>query len=327
MRLLLWALCALSAPAFAQVAATATPTATKKKDDAAFLGGKWYGTAEVRHHINTYYDQEGYYARQEPSTHVRLQLGAQFYDGMVDAYATLGVFKIPETQEIMQRRPEVAVDLYPYRNEYFTLTQYNLLQLPVKAQSTVPMNEDDRAETLLDDSASYTFGLAPTGHLPFQAIQAKFDVQLGLDGWTRLYSRRQYTTDVRPADDEEDDDLALTTAPEEQAPLEDTAMHYRSQAFGGIGLSPVNMRDLSTNVSAHYQSRFDPRYERDEEGSVDYKYGVTRYSYYKIRLRYEINDRLAVTNDFYNFFDGAFQGKREGEDRRFRNIARLSCKL
>lgn len=320
--IVLGGLLAYAGPAAAQVAAN-------KKADGGFLGGKWYGTTEMRHHLNTYYDAEGAYNRQEPSTHARLQLGAQFYEGMLDVYTTLGVFKIPETQQIMQRRPEVALDYYPLRGEYVALLQYNLVQLPVKQSATIPMSEDERAEAALDPGTVFTLGLAPSVKVPFVAFDSRFDLKAGLDGWTRMYSRRQYLSNAKqPADEDGGDDadpFALSTVDGE--PIEDGALHYRSQVMSGVGFAPSGFKPFTAEATAHYQSRFDPRYRRDEAGNVGHHYGVDRYSYYRARLRYEITERIAVTNDFYHFFDGAFEAKREGEDRRFRNIARLSCKL
>lgn len=303
--------------------------AAAKKQEGGLLGGKWYGTAEVRHHVNTYYDQAGFYARQEPSTHVRLQLGAQFYEGLIDAYATLGVFKIPETQQIMQRQPELAFDLYPYRGQYLTVLQYNLLQLPVKEAATAPVSEDDRSsETQATRGTVYTIGLAPTFKVPVPVGSTRVDFKGGFDGWTRLYSRRQYVEGMSDEDDEGRFGLSTGAADTgDQEPIEDYAMHYRSQILAGAAIEPSMTKGFTGELTAHHHSRFDPRYVRDQEGTVDYEYGATRYSYYRIRLRYELTERLAITNDFYHFFDGAFQAKRDGDDRRFRNIMRLSCKL
>lgn len=310
----------LATQAVAQVAA-------KKQDAGGVLGGKWYGTAELRHHVNTYYDTEGYYSRQEPSTHVRMQLGAQFYEGMIDAYATLGVFKIPETQQIMQRQPELALDFYPLRGQYFTILQYNLLQLPVKSEATVPTNEDDRSyDPQSSESTIYTFGIAPSFKFPIAAGSSRIDLKTGADAWTRLYSRRQYVEDTTYVADEDEGRLGLAAESDDE-PIEDYAMHYRTQVLAGAAIEPGITKGFTTELTAHHHSRFDPKYTRDESGSIDYEYGATRYSYYRVRLRYEITERIAVTNDFYHFFDGAFQSKREGEDRRFRNIARVTCKL
>jgi hypothetical protein len=34
-----------------------------------------------------------------------------------------------------------------------------------------------------------------------------------------------------------------------------------------------------------------------------------------------------VVNELYAYYDGLFQEQRKGDDRRFRNVARLTCKL
>src|SRR4051812_11969638 len=67
-----------------------SPSLKATKQESLPVPGKWYGAVEVRHHVSTYYDQDGAYAHQMPSLHVRAQVGAQFYDGMVDIYGTFG---------------------------------------------------------------------------------------------------------------------------------------------------------------------------------------------------------------------------------------------
>jgi hypothetical protein len=296
-------------------------------------GPRWYGTVELRHHINTYYQPDGGYGHEEPSLHARLQVGAQMYDGMVDAYATLGVFKIPETQEVMQRQPELSLDLYPYRNQYFTLLQYNLLRMPVKSSATVTAPDDEEKEQATE-STMLLFGVAPVARLPLDFEHARVELKTGVDGWTRLYSRRQYTTTTPvPMDDPDDDHFSLTdegapTTVGGGEPIEDYAMHYDLEGMTGFGVSPAFARGLLFEGTVHHHSRFEPRYYRDEaDQSVSYDYAVERYSFYRIRLRYDLTDRLSIANDFYHFHDGFFAENRKGEDRRFRNVARVTCKL
>jgi hypothetical protein len=326
---LLFGILGLSTAASAQVAAT------KKADNP--LGAKFYATAELRHHLNTYYDSTGYYAHQEPSTHARIQAGAQLYEGFVDVYGTLGVFKIPRTQQVMQRRPELAADVHLLQSEYATIMQYNIVQFPIREEAAGPMAEDDKTDGF-NAGVVYTLGLTPTVKWPIPTTAGKGEVKLGADGWTRVYSRRQYTEDYGPAFDGEDDGTGrdgLGLAPEgedagpgtDAEPIEDYAPHYQAQVFAGGSFASTLVRGSLAEVTGHYHSRFDPRYEVEADESVDYEYAVDRYSYYRVRLRYEINERLSVTNDFYHFHEGMFEAKRKGDERRFRNIARVSCRL
>jgi len=300
------------------------PQVSSQKRGESPLGGNWYGAVELRHHINTYYDADGFLARQSPFVHARLQLGAQFYSGFIDAYTTLGVYKAPDTQQVLQRRPEIAVDVYPLKNEYVTIQQYNIAQLPYRETRPDPESEETHAYGTV-----YTFGLAPSVKYPLRFGGLRVDMKLGLDGWTRLYSQPQYTDSYERQDlDEEEGDgrLGLAEGEVDEEPIEDSALHYRTLATSGFAFALDSAPSFTTELTANYQSRFEPVYTRTEDGT-DHHYGADRYSYYKARINYAISDRLSFSNDFYHFFEGAFDAKRRGEERRYRNMARITCRL
>jgi hypothetical protein len=281
----------------------------------------YYGTFEVRHHLNTFFDDDGYRGKQEPSTHFRLQGGAQFYDKRLDIYGTLGVFKEPLTQQIKQKRPEVAVDLYPVRDRYYSLLVYNIVQVPFEERE-----QDPESDAVSSEAGSiYTAGLAPTMKYPFMAFNSEWKLKMGIDGWTKMYSRRQY------ADSNEDDihhqDGFSVTSTEEDEPIEDFANHYELLSLVGIQLKPSYVPGLTTETTINYTRKFEPEYDRLENGNVNYHYAVEDRSYYRVRAKYKITDRVSFINDLYHFHGGFFESKRDGENRRFRNIARISCRL
>ncbi len=300
---------------------------SKKKRAADENQPKFYGTVEVRHHLNTFFEEDGYRGRQEPSTHVRLQAGAQLYEKRVDVYATLGVFKEPMTQQIKQRRPEVALDLYPFRNKYYSVLQYNIVQVPFEERE-----QDPDAEVTSSDAGSiYTFGLAPTIKYPFMALDSQWKVKMGLDGWTKMYTRKQYTGQY---EDGEYPDRGFGLSQEEAKdgqveaePIEDIANHYELLSLFGLQVKPSYLPGLTAEATLNYSRKFDPDYTRLDNGNVDYRYGVESRSYYRARAKYKISERLTLINDFYHFHGGLFESKKDGENRRFRNIARISCRL
>lgn len=302
----------------------APPVAATKKDDAGMLGGRWYGTAEMRHHLNTYYDDLGRYQRQEPTLQVRLQAGARFYDGAVDAYTTLGVYKMAQTQQVLQRRPELGLDFHLLKNEYFDIIQYNLMQLPYR-QTVVDPETQEGGEM----GTVALLGFSPSAKLPLAGLGAKWELKAGTDGWTKVFSRKQYTGITHDDDELDEGHLALAEGEGTEAPIEDTSMHYRLVATAGITGAPAALPQLVSEISGNHYTKFDPRYTRDEpEGPVSVDYGAERISYYRWRLQYQVSDRWSITNDFYEFFAGMFEARRTGlADRRFRNVARVSCKL
>lgn len=282
----------------------------------------WYATLEFRHHINTYYDPGDYLGGQEPSAHARLQVGTTLYDGYLDAYGTVGVYKIPQTQQVFQRRPQLALDVYPLRHDNFTLLQYNMIQLPFDEAHQDP--ESDATAT--DAGTIYTAGFAPSARWSFPAGASRFTLTGGVDGWTKMYSRAQATDDYKT--DENDSRLGLEPiGDDEPKEIEDYAQHYFTQALVGIKWDRLLSGDIETSLAASYRSDYEPFYEV-QDGATDYKYKADRYSFYKWRMKIRISERLSFINDFYHFHDGLFAAKRRGEDnRRFRNIARIQCKL
>lgn len=305
------ALSLLSIDAAAQVAATQKSSEPPVKP---------YGSIDMRHHINTYYDDQGEYNRQEPSVHTRMQLGAQLYEGRIDFYGTLGAYKRPLTQQIQQRKPELALDYYPVKSDMLTFLVYNIVQFPVRNSD---YRADEEREEDNGDGTTYIFGMSPT--MRFRSVMQvpRIDLKFGLDGWTKMYSRKQYTGEYIVEDEGEGYGSALTTNEEE---IEDTAMHYKLQGFAGMSFNTLALRDFLLEVTTHYQSDFKPIYERSED-SVEYRYGATRFSFFKARLNWDLSPRVSFANDFYQYYDGLFDEKRQGVERRFRNVARLTCKL
>lgn len=316
-RLAVMACCVLyAAPVLCQV------SSTKRSDDD--WPGQWYGTLELRHHINTFYDQDDYLARQDPSAHARIQLGAQLYEGTVDVYTTLGVFKRPRTQQILQRRPEMALDYYPWRSAYGNVLLYNLVRVPFANE-----DEDREAEDeVLGTGTVYTIGFAPTLKYPITAAGYQWQPKTGLDLWTRLYSRPQYTTeyDLDGESPGDRDQFALDDSGDAK-PIEAYAPTYNGLYFVGLAVDPTSGKGAHAELSGYYKSVFHARYVVDDDETVSHEYGADRYSYYRLRLKYDLSDDLAILNDFYHFHEGAFEAKRREPMRRFRNIARVTLRL
>lgn len=302
---------------FASSQASAQVSATKS--DAAPMA-KAYGSLELRHHNNTFYDESGSYTRQEPSMHARAQLGLQLYEGRFDFYTTLGTYKKPQTQQILQRKPELALDMYPIKLELLTLLVYNIIQFPVRNPD---YQVDDERENL-GDGTIYIFGTSPTVRFRSVMQVPRIDLKIGADGWTKLYSRKQYTGVYSVDENEDGHGAALTETSGEE--IEDTAMHYKLQSFAGMAFNYSGFRMVDLELTTHYQSDFQPVYEKSED-NVEYHYGVSRFSFVKVRLNWDITPRVSFANDFYTYYDGLFDEKRSGDERRIRNVARITSKM
>jgi hypothetical protein len=303
-------------------------SATKAKDSDPIT---IYKSAEIRHHINTYYQEKNYLRNQEPSLHARLQLGANFYENMLDLYGTIGVYKLPKTQQIRQRRTEIALDVHAVTAGDFSLLIYNIVQLPLQGNESDGEFEDSTAadeKESYQDGTIYTFGLMPTyKNLLVSSGFQKWKILAGGDAWTRFYSRKQFTGEYDLSSPKEDLALASqgeTTQTTEAAEIEDFAQHYDTEVYLGSEFEWSTF--FKMKLTGNYHSHFRPTYLQHETG-VDVNYAAERYSYYRLRLHYRVNERVALINDFYHFHGGLFEDKKRFDDRRFRNIARVTCRL
>ena len=153
-RILILCCVIISGTSYAQIAA-------QKQLPIEQVPSNFYGSVEMRHHVNTYFDEEGYRGKQEPSTHFRFQAGVQLYNSNLDLYGTIGVYKKPQTQQIIQRRPQIALDMHLLRTPTFQLLQYNIIQVPFSNEEQEI--ESEKVVTDATDAGTvYTTGLAPT---------------------------------------------------------------------------------------------------------------------------------------------------------------------
>ena len=307
-----------------QTIASKKPAAGELPTNLGLGAGGWYGAVEMRHHLATFYDNSGDSMRQEPTTHVRLQLGGQLYDGMVDVYVNVGAYKRPQTLQVLQRRSELSLDLRPFRSQYFELLQYSLIKLPFRQQDPDP----EAQEQEISVGSVFVIGLAPSLRLPIESRNIRYNLMFGVEAWTKLYSRKQYTDNQATEMSEENEGrLALASEQENSETIEDFAPHYNTQSLLGIQLIPfVLLPGLKLGLSSHYHTLFHPVYS-SKDGSVEYKYSAERYSYFTGKIEYALSARFSVINEFSAYYDRFFQDQRVGLYRRYRNLMRLVCRL
>ena len=279
---------------------------------------RYYGDLDLRHYSNTYYDNEDYISKEDVSAQTRLRLGLLLYGGDLDISANVGFIKEPLTQKLIQRRPEIEVDYYPISNNYVNVVIYNLVQLPFSEDAFDEENKNPAYQ-----GSVYTLGFSPSLLYPlyFEGISGK--VRGGFDMWTFAYSRVQYVDESEHA--QESDQFFLQSANKGEQ-HEATASTLFSQVFVGFSFIPGFSRDVLLDGMIAYNSEFFPKYFYTQQ-KVDYRYGALRDSYYKIKFQYAITDKVSFVNDFFHFHNGFFEAKKRIEDHRFRNIAKITCKL
>ena len=277
-----------------------------------------YSFLETRHHLNTYFDRFGLVERQYPSLHVRFQAGGTFYGGKVDIYGTVGIIKLPNTQQVLQRRPELAVDYYILRRHGLDLRFYNITMLPFRkladdAYYSSDMHHHDIGDyqsVVQSDGAVHTLGLGTTAKsVLWQGAGHRLESRVGLNVWTHLYSRER----------------EIETPDVPNAGFEDRVMRLGSKQSMGFGwMIPAD--GLQLYVDGYFRSFFYPKYV-DTLNAADQQYKVRRSSHYRLRVKYRLTERVFLANDFFHFFNGLFESKAYGPQRRFRNIARVVCSL
>ena len=292
-----------------------TPSLNLNNTKKTLLAPIFYSNIELRHQINAYVDEQASSRSQEPSVQFRSQLGSVLYHGVVDLYLNLSAEKRPKNLAVFQRRPELHANIYILRAKWLKIRQYNIWRLPNSSKARVDTVYESQWEQELDsDGTVYVVGLNPSSKLEFANSYALWESFVSVDVSSRLYSRAQFAPYVDTRNGE------LRT-------IEDHVPRLGSvQSLGG-SVSPHVMPHFSLGASMFYRSHFLPYYFQTNDLGVQSRYLADRASYYKLRLQFQLNDRLTLINDFMHFHRGFFASKRTGQEKRYKNIFRVSCVL
>ena len=193
----------------------------------------FYGNIETSHFSDSYFDDGGYSLSQPAYAESKLRIGLTHYNGSLDLYGTVGVIKKPQTQMLVQRRPEIELDLSPIKNSYGGITFYGILELPFSEDRF-----DSKNANVENQGSILTLGLAPYLDIQHYVSGSRVDFKIGADASTRLYSRRQYID----SDDEilGDASYFLTAA----EPIEETLSPFETQGAVGFGFLPGFFRSM-----------------------------------------------------------------------------------
>lgn len=290
----------------------------------------FYGLLDLRHTSNDYYDENGKIARREPAMHGKLRLGGGFYNRAVDVSLGVGAAKLPASQRVYQKRPDVTVDVYPVRGEMFNLLVYGNAMFPVRAADLDPTeyadgDRYDRDYRRAIDATVIAIGLAPNMKFERSLAIGRPTVTLGADAWTRMYSKSIF---ISESDGSRSLGLVSSQAPVIDKPFEDRAMRYVHQETIAVGLSPAFLPALHAEIAGYSESRYLPQYSYAEDSdSWSYSYVPERISFTRFKLDLNITRATTVSNELYFFRNGFFAEDRLGDQRRFRNIIRVAIKL
>lgn len=278
-----------------------------------------YGSLEIRHHNNYFFDANGRNERQTPSSHVRLQLGYLAYQDRVDIYSTIGAYKLPKTLEVKQKKPEVGVDITLLKHSPFQIVQYTLFK--------VSGNDFDDGDTIpfvtrlpefgIHEGSELTIGLMPSVIHRYPTSQGIVRFKFSTDVSSFLYSEDSWVNI-------EDQSVSLVAKADDRSQIRDSVPRYHSvnQLSGGIKFS----NPLEIDLAAYYDSLFAPQYFWNED-HLAYHYVVDRVSRYRLRLKYELSDQISIINDFSTYYRDFFGSQLREEEPTYKNLLRLSILL
>jgi len=289
-----------------------------------------YGLVDIRHTTNDYYNELGDRVKRDPAVHGKLRIGAKFYGDTVDVSAGVGGAKLPASQRVYQKRPDITVDTYPLKGRSLNILVYANAMFPVRSEDLDPTeyadgDRYDRDYRRSIDATVMSVGLAP--NLKTEGVFAigKTSLTFGADAWTRMYSKPLY---IEEDDGSRELGLVAEDTPAVKKPFEDRALRYVHQETVALGYSPAVFPKLQTEIAGYSESRYLPRYEQNKEtGAWDYTYEPERISFTRYKISIDITQSATLSNELYYFRNGFFAGDRINDQRRYKNIVRLAFKL
>ena len=289
-----------------------------------------YGAFDVRHTTHDYFDGNDVRIKREPALHGKLRMGGKFYGETLDLSVGVGGSKLPRSQRVYQNRPDVTVDAYPLKGKVLKVLFYANAMFPVHTGDLDPTEfaDGDRYDRDYRRAMSATvmsFGVAPNIKLENITAMGRFQWTAGADAWTRLYSRPLY---IEESDGSRSQGLVSEKEPAVSAKFEDSAMRYVHQEALAIGFAPMILPTLQLEVAGYVENRYIPRYYRAPNSEAwEYTYEPERISFSRYKAALDVTPTVSLSNELYFFRNGFFAGNRINDQRRYRNIVRLSFKL
>lgn len=290
----------------------------------------FYGHLDLRHTVNDYYSAEGQRLRRDPALHAKLRIGGKFYGDTVDVSAGFGGTKLPASQRVFQNRPDLMIDIYPLKGRIINLMIYTNALFPVRATDLDPTefadgDRYDRDYRRAMDATIITAGIAPNVKLETYTRIGRLFTRVGLDAWTRMYSKPLY---IEEGDGSRALGLLDEGAPEVENRFEDRAMRYVHQESAAIGYAPSFLQRLEAEVAGYSETRFLPKYSWNASyDSWDYEYVPEKISFTRFKVAMEVTSSTTISNELYYLRNGFFAEDRINQERRFKNIVRLAIKL
>ena len=272
-----------------------------------------YASLELQHQLNTYLNTDDI-SKQDPAVHFNGQVGSILYDGILDLYLTLGVIKKPRTQAFDKKRTKLSANFYILKSPFFKVRQYHMWTLP-DSQNHRNQSYDSRwEEELHRKGIVYQIGINPELMYTGTYKKISFEISNGVDVNTHFYTQRQYMT-------------LETDFIKNPITFEDYVPRIGSVEYLNLILKSSLLNGFKIEQSIFYRNYYFPHYYFSNELGLNYTYKSDRASFYKLRIHYQINNRLIFAYDFFDYKNNFFKSNRKGKEKRYKNIFRVSCML
>ena len=278
------------------------------------VGYNLFGSINVTHYTDTYYDRDNFLLCQTPAIHIQGGLGANLYRGKLNIFASFGVIKLPQTLKLIEKRPEIMARYLPLSGEHGEILFYGALMLPFSE------GDIDQENSVAEKQGTiFIPGIAPLFKSSIDQSFVKWTFFTGVEGYTKMYSRRQY---INEKDEFDSSDKYFLTAYENGEAKEDTILPFYSKVKMGVEISPIWKDQVFLETSATIFQAQKPKYKYEGE-QVQYSYSREINSYFKFRIKLIPMERFSLANDFYAYHGGLFEKRMYGDLPRYRNMLHL----
>jgi|GEM_PF-1266080 len=276
-----------------------------------------YSSFEMVHLLDSYHDQEDFLVERSAATQARLVMGYASPGGKLEMFATLGAIKLPNSQQVIERRPELEVDAYIENNANLKLLTVGIAKAPFSDSTYDRQNNlDQHHGTIVQTGLRLLVEEQSISSLNWLGIFA------GAEGFTNFYSRPQY---VHTKPTHKDESLSLVEPADTSEPVADSKQHYNSEASMGFTLKPSWFNGMHTDIAALWKRDFTPRYlaiDGQEEG-----FEIEERTCYRLRLKWQLSTDVEFQNEFQQYFSGTFSKRVPSEERRYSNVAKVAFKF
>ena len=274
-----------------------------------------YGNLRISHHSETLIQSKQEKSIVHPMMQTRLRLGALLENKHLDIYASAGIVKKPQSQNIVVRRTQLATDAYLLRLGWFSLRQFNRLIFPTKEAYLSAQSQTETADPYLQshDNTLIVIGFAPAIYFVEHTKKSSLEVLFNSEVSTFLFTQPQ----------------SITTEEDIELNEEDREQRVKIQPSIRLHYQPHIAPKAKLALSGTYRFLLYPKYQFDpgKENQVSRQQGIERRTLVTLGFSYDTSSKITVRNELTSFQYGFFQKRPLENNLSYRNVLRLIYKF